>query len=216
MESILDLPLGICVNIGANQPPSNIEMARHICYYSNKDKWSAAFLEELKKTPWVSEFRFVCVDPAPQRPSLPPWLKQVPTLVIQGLPEPLVDTQVMNWLYERKLREMPRTSGTNGVSPVISGEPMSWNSELAGFGDVGYSYLESDTSTGGDGGADIPGAFSFLNGGASPGDRSSEASLQGQISTQSNRSKKEQMFDKQMEMYKQQRDAGIHMGPKRQ
>jgi hypothetical protein len=192
-------------------------MAKHICFYSNKDKWSAAFLEELKKTPWVSEFRFVCVDPGAQRPQLPSWLKQVPTLVIHGLPEPLVDTQVMNWLYERKLREMPRTSSESTASPVVSGEPMSWNeNELGGFGNAGYSYIDSDTSTGGDGGTTIPGAFSFLNGGASPGDRSSEHSLQGQVTTQSNRSKKEQMFDKQMEMYKQQRDTGIQMGPKRQ
>jgi hypothetical protein len=191
-------------------------MARHICFYSNKDKWSAAFLEELKKTPWVSEFRFVCVDPSSQRPQLPAWLKQVPTLVIEGQPEPLVDTQVMNWLYERKLKEVPKKS-TNGLSPVVSGEPMSWNeNELGGFGNAGYSYIDSDTSTGGNGGETIPGAFSFLNGGASPGDRSSEVSLTSQIATQSNRSKKEQMFDKQMEMYKQQRDSGVSMGPKRQ
>ncbi len=187
-------------------------MAKHICFYSNKDKWSAAFLEELKKTPWVPEFRFVCVDPSPQRPQLPGWLKQVPTLVIQGLPEPLVDTQVMNWLYERKLKEMPRDSQSSGVSPVLSGEPMSWNdNEMGGFGNAGYSYINSDTSTGGNGGETIPGAFTFLNGSSSPGDRTSQHSLEGQLTSQSNRSKKEQMFDKQMEMYKQQRDQGINI-----
>ncbi len=205
-----------CGRLAYQSTPFNIEMARHICFYSNKDKWSAAFLEELKKTPWVPEFRFVCVDPSPQRPQLPAWLKQVPTLVIQGKPEPLVDTDVMNWLYERKLTEMPQTASSTSVSPVISGEPEEWTSEMAGFGDVGYSYLNSDTSTGGNGGERIKGAFTYLNGGASPGDRSSEVSLTSQIQTQSNRSKKEQMFDKQMEMYKQQRDAGIHMGLKRQ
>ncbi len=189
-------------------------MARHICFYSNKDRWSASFLEGLKNTPWVSEFQFVCVDANAQgqRPRLPAWLKQVPTLVIEGKPEPLVDNEVMNWLYERKLKDMPRNDGGNAVGPT---EIKEWNNELAGYGDVGYSYIDSDTNTGGNGGNRIPGAFSFLNGGASPGDRSSEASLQGQIASNSTRSKKEQMFDKQLDMYKQQRDAGIHMGPKR-
>jgi hypothetical protein len=192
-------------------------MAKHICFYSNKDKWSAAFIEELKNTPWVPEFRFVCADPSPQRPQLPGWLKQVPTLVIQGLPEPLVDTEVMNWLYERKLKEMPRDKQSSSVSPVLSGEPMSWNdNEMGGFGNAGYSYLNSDTSTGGNGGETIPGAFSFLNGSSSPGDRTSQHSLEGQLTSQPSRSKKEQMFDKQMEMYKQQRDQGISKGPTRQ
>ena len=41
---------------------------------------------------------FVCVDPSPQRPQLPQWLKKVPTLVVAGAAEPLVDNEVMNWL----------------------------------------------------------------------------------------------------------------------
>lgn len=64
-----------------------------------------AFLEELAKTPYVPEFQLICVDPtASGRPSLPPWLKSVPSLVIAGDPTPKVGPgPVNNWLFERKM-----------------------------------------------------------------------------------------------------------------
>jgi hypothetical protein len=203
---------------------------RHICFYSNKDKWSAAFLEELKKTPWVPEFRFVCVDPSPDRPKLPPWLKQVPTLVITGNPEPLVDSDVMYWLYERKMKDMPnKSSAPSGPCAAVSGgssaagaggvDPMSWNDgEMGGFGNCGYTFLDTDCSAQGNGGETIPGAFSFLNGGSSPGDRSGQSAIASTNPAHANagRTKKEIQFDSMMEQYKQNRDFGMPQGPKRQ
>ena len=65
-------------------------------------------MEELSTTPFVSEFQLVCVDPSPSRPSLPRWLKSVPSLVIQGESSPRVGpSAVNNWLFERK-------QGSNG------------------------------------------------------------------------------------------------------
>ena len=193
---------------------------KNICFYSNQDKWSKVFIEELAKTSWVKEFQFICVDPSPNRPSLPKWLKQVPTLVMEGDKEPVkTDTDVMNWLYERKMREAPKkpTDATASSSAaVISGEPSSYiNNEMGGFGDAGYSFLDSDTSTGGNGGESIPGTFSFLNGGASPGDKTGQ-NLGQSLQTQAGRTKKELMFDQQLDMYKQQRDMGLSKGPARQ
>ena len=198
---------------------------RHLCFYSNKDKWSKAFLEELAKTPWPQEFNFICVDPSPNRPSLPKWLKQVPTIVIEGEKEPIkTDTEVMNWLYERKMREEMAKQSTQQSqrkdSPrsaaIVSGEPESWiGGEMAGFGDSGYSFIDSDTSTAGNGGESIPGNFTFLNGGSGPGDRQSQANLGQAIQQQGARSKKEQMFDQQLDLYKQQRDMGMPSGPNR-
>lgn len=203
-------------------------MQRHVCFYSNKDKWSAAFLEELKKTPWVPEFRFICVDPSPERPKLPPWLKQVPTLVIQGDPEPKVDNAVMNWLYERKMKDnfqknQQQQQGVKGGSTAGNmdnpGEPVSWNGgEMGGFGDCGYTFLDTDCTAQGNGGSDIPGAFSFLNGASSPGDRQSMNAIASTNPAHANagRTKKEIQFDQMMEQYKQNRDFGIPNGPKRQ
>jgi len=189
-------------------------MSKNICFYSNQDKWSKAFIEELSKTPWVGEFEFICADPGPNRPQLPKWLKQVPTLVIQGEKEPVkTDTEVMNWLYERKMREVPKKPAAAGQAlPQPGGEPVSYiDNEMGGFGNAGYSFLDSDTSTAGNGGATIPGAFSFLNGNATPGDRQSQS-----IQSQQGRSKKEAAFDQQLDMYKQSRDAGMPRGPMRQ
>ena len=120
----------------------------------------------------------------------------------------------MNWLYERKMREMPKktTPAEPSASASIGGEPTSFiGNEMKGYGNAGYSFIDSDTSTAGNGGASIPGTFSFLSGAASPGDRTGQA-----IQSQSSRSKKEVMFDNQMDMYKQQRDLGMPRGPARQ
>jgi hypothetical protein len=79
--------------------------ATNICFYSNKCQWSKAFITELAKTPWKGQFRFICVDPGANRPQLPGWLKKVPTIVIAGEAEPRTDSDVMNWLMEKRLKE---------------------------------------------------------------------------------------------------------------
>lgn len=76
----------------------------HVLYYSTKCRYSQAFLEELKKTSFIREFTFVCVDPSPTRPALPRWLKSVPSMVPDGVAEPLIGPgAVNNWLFTRKL-----------------------------------------------------------------------------------------------------------------
>lgn len=86
--------------------------AIHVCFYSKKCPHSKAFLEELARTPYTSEFQFICVDPAPNRPKLPSWLKAVPTLVIDGEVDPLTDEKVFNWLSLRRIQGGGSGSGT--------------------------------------------------------------------------------------------------------
>ena len=179
---------------------------KHMCYYSNKCKWSEAFIKELSSTPYKKEFQFVCVDP-PIRQQLPKFLKKVPTLVIQGENEPRVDGEVMNWLYEQRLKTQP-----SNITKVNSLEPDAWSmNENVSFpkGSFGYSFNDSDTSSGGNGGSLIPGAFSFLNGGSSIGDKSSNDFNPGRAEQGRTKSKKEEMFDKQMEEYQRSRDVGM-------
>lgn len=190
-----------------------MQRGKHICFYSNKDSWSKAFIEELGNTPWVSEFQFICVDPSPNRPKLPSWLKQVPTLVIAGEPEPLINADVMNWLFARKMKEQPKQQqqkGSSASASAVVGEPMSWNDAEMGCGGAGYCYLDADMSTQGNGGSTIPGNYTFYNGGppAGPGDRQSQQVVSG-MSQSSGRTKKEQQFDAQMEQYMRQRDSGV-------
>lgn len=202
------------------------QLKPNICFYSNACKWSRAFIEELAQTPWIREFEFICIDKLSngQRPQLPRWLKQVPTLVIKGDEEPVkIDSEVMNWLYEKKLKEMPRKAAAH-TPAAMGGEPQSWNmNEMGGMGDAGYTFLDSDTSTQGNGGSTIPGAFTYLQGQASPGERQSEmgggyggggggGGRRGGDFPQAQpmgRSKKEQMFDAQMDQYMRNRDVGM-------
>lgn len=96
------------------------------------------------------------------------------------------------------------------------------NNELEGFNMMehqsfakgfGYSGLDVDTSTQGNGGASMPGAFSFLNGAAATGDRTAN-SIPSMADT-AKRSKKEQLMDKQMEDYIKERNRGLPQGPPR-
>jgi hypothetical protein len=191
-----------------NSQPTNI------CFYSNKCQWSKAFITELSKTPWKSQFRFICADPGPNRPQLPGWLKKVPTIVVAGESDPRTDSDVMNWLYEKRMKEGGGQTGAPAAAPGAA-EPSAFSmmenvSFAKGFS---YSGLDVDTSSQGGGGMSMPGAFSFLNGGAAEATLSQEAGTP-QVSSQ-RRSKKEELFDKQMEAYQRDRDSGMPKGPGR-
>jgi hypothetical protein len=183
----------------------------NICYYSNKCQWSKAFITELAKTSWKSSFRFICVDASPTRPQLPSWLKKVPTIVVAGEAEPRTDADVMNWLYEKRLKEdgnkqqgAPTAAGAGGAEP----EAFSVMEQVSFAKGFSYSGLDVDTSSQGAGGSTMPGAFSFLAGAASEGDRASQGLTTAPANSQ-RRSKKEEMFDKQMEAYQRDRESGM-------
>ncbi len=180
----------------------------HICFYSNRCEWSKAFITEISQTPYHKEFRFICVDPSPNRPQLPAWLKQIPTLVIQGEPEPRTNSEVMNWLYERKMKDGGGGSGGGGGSNPVSNEPEPYlDMEMGGgFGDS-YSFLGDDTSAQGNGGLRGGHNFTYLNGQGSVGTR--EASSFQSTGSDQKRSKKEQLFDQQYEQMMKARDAGM-------
>lgn len=179
----------------------------HICFYSNRCEWSKAFIEEISKTNYHKEFRFICVDPGPNRPQLPGWLKQTPTLVIQGEPEPRTNSEVMNWLYEQKLRDNggSKQSGNNASGPSEP-EPYLDMEMGGGYGDS-YSFIGEDTSAQGNGGMSMKHNFTYLNGQESVSTR--EASNFQTTSSNQKRSKKEELLDQQMEQYMKMRDNSV-------
>ena len=190
----------------------NTGQPENICFYSNKCNWSKAFLTELANTPWKQSFRFICVDPSPNRAPLPSWLTKVPTLVIKGEQQPRTDGEVMNWLSEMKLKQgVGLGGGPSGTASEYEAFNMMEHQSFArGFG---YSGIDVDTSAQGNGGYSIPGAFSFLNGAAATGDRTANAIPS--MADTAKRSKKEQMMDQQMEEYIKERNRGMPQGPPR-
>jgi hypothetical protein len=189
----------------------------HICFYSSRCEWSKAFLEEISKSNYHTLFRFICVDPGPNRPALPSWLKQTPTLVISGESEPRTDSDVMNWLYEQKMKDGGgnKSGGASGGAAAGSMEPEPYmDMEMGGgFGDS-YSFIGTDTSTQGNGGLSMKHNFTFLNGQDSVGTR--EASSFQTTQSNAKRSKKEEMLDAQMEQFLKNRDNGIPQRVNRQ
>ena len=115
-------------------------LPRNLCFFSARCRHSQNFLEELAKTPYAKEFRFISVDPqGSQRPSLPPYVKAVPTLMIDGEREPRTDSQVMNWLSERRLKDKAApAAGSDGL--------LAFNGEMAVSGDEFYSFLGEDAT----------------------------------------------------------------------
>ena len=183
----------------------------HICFYSSRCEWSKAFLEEISKTSYHGLFRFICVDPGPNRPALPSWLKQIPTLVISGEPEPRTNGEVMNWLYEQKMKDGAGNKGggaAGGAAGPVEPEPYLDMEMGGGFSDC-YSFIGTDTSAEGNGGmhANLRHNFTYLNG--SDGVSTREASNFQTTNSNAKRSKKEEMLDAQMAQYKNQRDIGM-------
>ena len=176
----------------------------HICFYSNRCEWSKAFITEISQTPYHKEFRFICVEPSPNRPQLPSWLKQTPTLVISGEPEPRTNSDVMNWFYERKMKD---GASSNEGTP-INAEPEPYLDIEMGscFGDS-YSFLGEDTSAEGNGGTQMKHNFTYLNGNDSIGTK--EASSFQTTNSNQKRNKKEELLDQQYEQMMKSRDNGM-------
>ena len=215
LSSILQTP--VCAYGEVYYAPAILRMSaqgKHICFYSNKCEWSRAFITELKDTPYKTEFDFICVDPAPNRPQLPSWLKKVPTLAIRGEAEPRTDGEVMNWLFLRKLKDSDtkRSGGGGGGGGPAAGGAASNDVEAFSMMEMGhkfsdsYSLLEDDTSVEGNGGASFQHSFSFLNGAAAAGQGGHQTTL---TNHDPKRSKKEEMMDKQMEQFMKAREAGM-------
>ena len=187
------------------QPPN-------ICFYSNKCDWSEAFLKELSSTPYKSEFQFICVDNTP-RAQLPDWLKQVPTLVIRNDQEPIkTNSDVLNWLYERKMKDTNRGPSQAQALAPQSDEPEAWNiSEMGGKLSESYGTLVNGSGAAVDNSSSKNFDFGFLNGNAATGDRTTQNIGSSGVKQEPGRSKskKEEMFDRQMEAYQKNRDVGL-------
>jgi hypothetical protein len=188
-----------------SQPPN-------ICFYSNKCDWSEAFLKELSSTPYKSEFQFICVDTTP-RSQLPTWLKQVPTLLIKADKEPVkTNSEVLNWLYERKMADTSRSPMQSTSKSQMSDEPEAWNiAEMGGKLSESYGNLVDGTGASVDNSGLKNFDFGFLNGNAAPGDRTMQNIGDSGMRQEPGRSKskKEEMFDRQMDAYQKSRDVGL-------
>lgn len=96
------------------------------------------------------------MDRQPGKPpiTLPPYVKAVPTLMIAGEGEPRTDSQVMNWLSERRLREREGVASGGGfaagaarVGTTPSDGILAFTDDMfSSCGDEGFAFLDEVTS----------------------------------------------------------------------
>jgi hypothetical protein len=192
----------------------------HLCFYSDKCKFSQSFIEEVKRAGYLAEFKFICVDPdaSGKRPAIvdkgrvEKWLTAVPTLIIDGETGPRTDAEVFNWLSMKKLQESRQAP----ISPDGLGgsEPVAYGNELAsGKWSDSYSFFGQQFEVGkGQGFDPIPRNFGQLQEGTG-----SITGIGGQTAGQvvaatAQKSKKEMAMDSALERYQQERDKDTPNG----
>jgi hypothetical protein len=198
---------------------------QHLCFYSTRCRFSQSFLEELSRTPYSKEFKFVCVDPSPTRPPLPAYLKAVPTLMIKGEPEPRTDSQVMNWLSERRLQERQSSTPAVGFSSGIGGGSVNagaggdglvaFGGEMFSSGDEGFAFIDDDTSTSNSAMVRLTGNMASINDIHMMVAPDSRAKAQAAGPSASKQSAKGKALDDAFESYRSMRDRDISGPPKR-
>lgn len=184
---------------------------QNVCFYSNKCRLSEAFIKALQPSPFKREFQFICVDgKVAELKRRYPWLERTPTIVIRGEEEPRSGNEVMNWISEKMILSQGKGPSTGGPGAQ---EPEPWvGNEMGGALTKSYSVL-----MGGDG-QDAPmGDFEFLNGQQATGTRTASDMPGGGLGARGQqKSKKEALFDKQMEEYMMARTQGMPQAPLRQ
>jgi hypothetical protein len=185
---------------------------KHICFYSNSCRYSKSFLTELKDSPFKVNFEFVCVDGrVSELTGKYKWLKRTPTVIIRGEEEPKEYNEAINWLAMQKLLLQGKGAGKDGATAAAS-EPEPWvGTEMGGSYTKGFSFIGANDTN------EAPmGNFEFLNGGAAPGTKTASEFPGGGLGARAqSKSKKEDMFDKQMQAYMQERGSGMPQAPMR-
>jgi len=123
-------------------------LPKNLCFFSARCRFSQNFLEELAKTPYSKEFRFISVDAQNgKRPQLPAYVKAVPTLMIDGEREPRTDSNVMNWLSERRLKDKSAPGQGPGAGAGAGNDGLlAFSDEMAINGDEGYAFIGEDAT----------------------------------------------------------------------
>ena len=208
-----------------------------LLFYSKKCPYCLKYLEELQKTPYAREFRFICVDapsPGQPRPPLPAYVKKVPTMVVPGEADARTEfIQCMNWIVERK-RLTPSAgagagagTGSTGHPGLMSGGvplsvtpappvvPEAWTQEMGNasgsttFTDLTLSYTGVPLSQ-----MDIPHAGRMDSGmGPGSGPGMGSGSVPDPRVAPSRQSAKSAALTSQFETFLKERNAGVSMGP---
>jgi hypothetical protein len=166
-------------------------MSDSVLFYSNKCKHSKKAIQIINDN--NINIKLVSIDD--KNVKLPTFLKVVPTIIQQGIEQPLEGDFVFKWLDTSKTQrskqlEIPKQGkDDSSIQPFFS-------NEMSGYSD-GYSYLNNETP--------MNHSFEFLNGsGNIPANKINTSN-----STSDKTSDKEDQFNKQYEQLMEQRRGEI-------
>ena len=135
---------------------NNNNQTKYVLFYSNRCNHCKNFITQLNKNNIKSEFDFFSIDN--NYKSIPPQIKSVPTILFKGNNNLMVGKNVFNWLSEQNKPKIQENTQQEG--------PLAWHgAEMGCSYSDNYSFLDSDTSAEGTGGASIAHNFSFLSDG---------------------------------------------------
>lgn len=172
----------------------------------------------------------MCVDakPGQARPQLPGYVKAVPTLMIDGEPEPRTDNQVMNWLSERRLKERAAVApsgfssglggGSMGAGPIGEDGPSAYTSEMSGMGDEGFSYIDDDTSASKSANVRLTGNMASVNDihmMVAPDSRQKTSNMMADTKSGGQQSSKGKALDDAFTAFQKSREMDLPVGPQR-
>jgi hypothetical protein len=141
---------------------NNNREIKYVLFYSNKCIHCKNLMNQMNKNNIKSKFNFFCIDDNYNK--IPSSIKSVPSILFKDNNTILVGKSVFNWLNEQTTNT-PSQNEQN-QEPQNQDGPLAWHgAEMGGAMSDNYSFLNSDTSAQGTGGASIAHNFSFLSDG---------------------------------------------------
>ena len=133
---------------------NNNQKTKYILFYSNRCNHCRTLINQLNKSDLKNQFNFFCIDN--NYKNIPPNINSVPSILFKENNNVLVGKGVFHWLDEQTKPKINNQQNPDG--------PLAWHgAEMGGTYSDNYSFLDSDTSAQGTGGASIAHNFSFLS-----------------------------------------------------
>jgi len=109
-------------------------------FYSKYCKHCLAFISKLKQRDLLDLFtKRICIDDPQFRNNLPPFLKEVPTIIIEDYDQPLASDMAFKWIEFKNKKVIEEKTGSSGIQDYSIGGSFD-NAGLLNDGDESMAY----------------------------------------------------------------------------
>lgn len=114
-------------------------MSYNLLFWSTKCQTCANIMNMLKSENLINNFKLVCVDN--NLKELSKQIKEVPTMIVVGLPEPLLAKDIYKWIQNIRFLKSKQTTAPNN-SPPPPNEPIGY--KLSEMGEITDQFAYKD------------------------------------------------------------------------